>query len=323
MEDPTRPTSPPFQPGLPWDETRTVTNSTDDAPESAKAPPQEHEGVVNSEPADPETPSSLPMASGAAAEEAAPDAAAVVEAPLPDMGTSGGGGGLPPGSSSGGGGDDGGEDEEGTMSKMSFLEHLEELRRRIIRSLAAIFVGFCICFWFSQKIFEYLAKPVTDVLHKLKMPDKLYFTHPADAFNVFLQIGFIAGLFLASPYVLYQVWAFIAPGLYKRERRYAVPFVLFCSGLFIAGGMFGYLVAFPFALEFLLSMGGERLTPWLTAKEYLDLFTTIILGLGIIFEMPVLILFLSLLRIVTPGFLLRNFRYAVLVIVIIAAIVTW
>ncbi len=233
----------------------------------------------------------------------------------------GGGGGRPPAPPSGDEGEGGEEDEE-QMVKMSFLEHLEELRRRIIRSLIAVVVGFCACFWYSPKIYEYLAKPVTDVLRKMKMSDQLYFTHPADAFNVFLQIALVAGIFAASPYVLYQVWAFIAPGLYKNERRYAVPFVFFCSTLFIAGGLFGYLVAFPFALEFLLGMGGEHLKPWITAREYLDLFTTIILGLGIIFELPVLILFLSLLRIVSPGFLMRNFRYAVLIITIIAAVVT-
>jgi sec-independent protein translocase protein TatC len=205
---------------------------------------------------------------------------------------------------------------------MSFLEHLEELRQRIIRSLLAVAIGFGVCFWFAEIIFNGLVQPVTRVLTKLKMPDKLYFTHPADAFNVYLQIGLVAGIFLASPYVLYQVWGFIAPGLYSRERKYAAPFIFFCSGLFIAGGAFGYFIAFPYALEFLLSLGGSHMTPWLTAKEYLDLFTTVILGLGLVFEMPVLILFLSLLGIVTPGFLLRNFRYAVLVITIIAAIIT-
>ncbi len=238
--------------------------------------------------------------------------------PVPAHGA--GGGGLPPDPPSGEGDD--GDDEEESMVKMSFLEHLEELRRRIINALIGVACGFGVCFWFSQAIFDNLAKPVTDVLHKLKMPEKLYFTHPADAFNMYIQIGLIAGLFLASPYVLYQVWAFISPGLYKNEKKYAVPFVTVTSGLFILGGAFGYFIAFPYALEFLLGMGGDHLTPWLTAKEYLDLFTTIIIGLGIIFELPVLIMILALLRVVTPGFLMRHFRYAVLVITIIAAVVT-
>lgn len=246
--------------------------------------------------------------------------APMVSGPGVEMET-GSGGDRPPDSPSGGG-NAGEEDEEGTMAKMSFLEHLEELRKRIIHALLAVAVGFGVCFWFAPRIFEHLARPVTQVLTKLKMPDQLYYTHPADAFNLYLQIGLIAGLFAASPFVIYQLWAFISPGLYKHERKYAVPFVFFCSALFIAGGLFGYLVAFPFALEFLLGLGGAHLRPWLTAKEYLDLFTTITLGLGIIFELPVLILFLTLLRVVTPGFLIRNFRYAVLLIVIVAAIIT-
>lgn len=300
MEDQTRPPSASSEPEQVWE-----TPSEEDS-----SPP--HSGGVVSDPSETETvPTDEPV-------EHINHESGYPSEPLP---AEGGGGQGPPVPSPGGGGD-GEEPEEEGMAKMSFLEHLEELRRRIINSLLAVAVGFGVCFWFAQAIFDSLAKPVTDVLRKLNMPDKLYYTHPADAFNVYLQIALVAGLFLASPVVLYQLWAFISPGLYTRERRYAAPFVFVCSGLFIAGGLFGYLVAFPFALEFLLSMGGPHMTPWLTAKEYLDLFTTIILGLGIIFEMPVLILFLALLRVVTPGFLMRNFRYAVLIIAIIAAIVT-
>ncbi len=226
--------------------------------------------------------------------------------------------GPPPDSTS----DDDGDDEEDHMAKMSFLEHLQELRDRIIRALIGVAAGCAVGLYFSDEIFAGISKPVADVLRKMGLSDKLVFTAPGDAFNVYLQIGLVAGLFIASPWVLYQVWAFIAPGLYQKERKYAVPFIFFCSGLFMAGGAFAYFIAFPYALEFLLKMGGEHMTPFITAKEYLDLFTTIILGLGIVFEMPVLILFLAILGIVTPGFLLRNFRYAVLVITIIAALIT-
>lgn len=229
-----------------------------------------------------------------------------------------GDGGPPPDSTSE---DDGDEEEEG-MAKMSFLEHLQELRDRIIRALMGVAVGCAVGLYFSDEIFARVSQPVAGVLRKMGLSDKLVFTHPADAFNVYLQLGLVAGLFLASPWVLYQVWAFIAPGLYQKERRYAVPFIFFCSSLFMAGGAFAYFIAFPYALEFLLNMGGTHMTPFITAKEYLDLFTTIILGLGIVFEMPVLILFLALLGIVTPGFLLRNFRYAVLVITMVAALIT-
>lgn len=246
------------------------------------------------------------------------DATPLAAAPVLQQAAPPGDGGSPPDAHSG----DDGDEEEDHMAKMSFLEHLQELRDRIIRALIGVAAGCAIGLYFSDEIFAGISKPVTDVLLKMKLSPKLVFTAPGDAFNVFLQIGLVAGLFIASPWVLYQVWAFIAPGLYQKERKYAVPFIFFCSGLFMAGGAFAYFIAFPYALEFLLTMGGEHMTPFITAKEYLDLFTTIILGLGIVFEMPVLILFLALLGIVTPGFLLRNFRYAVLVITIIAALIT-
>jgi sec-independent protein translocase protein TatC len=133
----------------------------------------------------------------------------------------------------------------------------------------------------------------------------------------------LTSIFIASPWVLYQVWAFIAPGLYKRERRWAVPFVLSSAGLFILGGLFAYFVAFRFGLEFLLGIGRSiNIAPVVSVTEYFNLFVNVTLGIGVVFEMPILIFFLTLLRIVTPGFLLRNSRYAVLLIVIAAAIIT-
>ncbi len=236
----------------------------------------------------------------------------------------GGGGDLPP--SDGGGGDDDSDDEE--MVKMSFLEHLEELRKRLIYSLIAVAAAFFLCFGFAQKIFDYMSVPVRSALREIRLPngqpmnDALYFTKPTDPFTLLLNLSLIAGLFLASPVVLYQLWKFISPGLYKKERRYAVPFVFFCSSLFIAGGAFGYFIAFPYALKFLLTFGGERMVPWITATEYIDMFWTVILGLGIVFELPMMMMFLGLLGILSPRFLIRNFRYAVLVIFIVAAVVT-
>lgn len=239
----------------------------------------------------------------------------------PPRTSAGGGGGEPPASPPEGGDDHEDEEEEG-MSKMSFLDHLEELRNRIIYSLIAVAVAFFICFSFAQKIFEYMSEPLAGALRELKMAEQLYFTKPTDAFTMYINLALVAGLFLASPVVIYQLWAFIAPGLYRNERKYAVPFIFFCSGLFITGGLFGYFIAFPFALKFLITFGGPRVVPWITITEYLDLFWTVILGLGILFELPVLMMFLGLLGILTPGFLLRNFRYAVLLIFVVAAVVT-
>jgi sec-independent protein translocase protein TatC len=140
---------------------------------------------------------------------------------------------------------------------------------------------------------------------------------------VWFRVPILASIFIASPWVLYQVWAFISPGLYKRERRWAVPFILTTAGLFITGGLFAYFIAFRFALTFLLKIGKDAgIRPYIAPTEYMDLFVNVILGVALIFEMPVLIFFLTLLRIVTPKFLLKHSRYAILAIVIVAAIVT-
>jgi sec-independent protein translocase protein TatC len=210
------------------------------------------------------------------------------------------------------------EDGELSGRQMSFLEHLEELRQRLVRSVLSIIVGFCICFYFHEGIYGFLAKPLTDTLRALHMSDKLVYTNPIDPFNLYLKISAMAGLFLASPYVLYQLWLFISPGLYRNEKRYIWPFVLMTSGLFIAGGLFAYKLAFPPALQFLLTFG-RRFQPMVTINEYFSIAMTIIIGVGLIFELPVIILVLSLFGIVTPKFLVRQLRYAVLVTAVAAA----
>jgi sec-independent protein translocase protein TatC len=140
---------------------------------------------------------------------------------------------------------------------------------------------------------------------------------------VWFKMPLLVSLFVGSPWVLYQVWAFIAPGLYKRERRYAVPFILCTAGLFVGGGLFAYFVAFRYGIEFLLGIGRSiDVAPMVSIETYFDLFVNVILGVAIVFEMPVLIFFLTLLHIASPRFLLKHSRYAILAIVIIAAIVT-
>ena len=201
---------------------------------------------------------------------------------------------------------------------MSFLEHLEELRQRLLRSVISIIVGFGVCFYFRETIYGYLAKPLTDTLHALHMSDKLVYTNPIDPFNLYLKISAMAGIFVASPYILWQLWLFISPGLYRHEKRYVWPFVLMTSGLFISGGLFAYKLAFPPALRFLLEFG-HRFQPMVTINEYFSIAMTIIVGVGVIFELPVLILVLSLFGIVTPKFLLRQMRYAVLLTAVLAA----
>jgi sec-independent protein translocase protein TatC len=205
--------------------------------------------------------------------------------------------------------------------RMSFLDHLEELRKRIIHSLLAVGVGCAICWTFADEIYAGLSDPVTAILTELGLESQLVYTNPTAPFTLYVRLALLAGLFVSSPYVLYQAWKFISPGLYTHERRYAVPFVTLCSGLFIAGGAFAYFVAFPAALRFLLKFA-HQFRPMITVNEYFSLAITIILGLAIVFELPILLLVLTFLRLVTPGFLFRNSRYAILLIFVAAAFIT-
>jgi sec-independent protein translocase protein TatC len=204
------------------------------------------------------------------------------------------------------------EEDELNGKQMSFLEHLEELRKRLIRSILSIVVGFGICFYFRERIYDYLARPITN-LHL-----SLVYTNPIDPFNLYIKLAIVGGIFVASPYILLQLWLFISPGLYRHEKRYVWPFVVLTSSLFIAGGAFAYKLAFPPALKFLLQFG-HRFQPMVTINEYLSIATTVILGVGVVFELPVVILILSLFGIVTPKFLLKNLRYAILITAVLAA----
>jgi sec-independent protein translocase protein TatC len=207
------------------------------------------------------------------------------------------------------------------MTGMSFLEHLEELRRRLIYSFLYIAGGFGVCWWFHEQIFAMMQKPIMQALHNHHMEQKLVYLNPTDAFNMYLKVAFLAGIFVASPFVLYQVWLFISPGLYRNERRYVLPFMFSTVGLFVGGGYFGYRMVYPAALDFLIGFSSQ-FTPMITIGEYTDLFLTIIAGLGLVFEMPILVFFLSLMGILTAGWMWRNLRYSILVIFIIAAIIT-
>ena len=204
---------------------------------------------------------------------------------------------------------------------MSFLDHLEELRKRIIYSLIAAAGGFFVCWGYAQRIFAVMQVPVMEALQRNGKTPQLVFLNPTDPFNLYLKIAFMTGLFVASPIVLYQLWMFISPGLYRHEKRYVLPFMFSTVGLFLAGGFFGYKVVFPAALTFLIDYG-KQFQPMITISEYIDLFLTIIVGLGIVFELPILVFFLALMGIVTAGWMWRNLRYSILVIFIIAAIVT-
>lgn len=216
------------------------------------------------------------------------------------------------------------EEDEG-MLRMSFLEHLEELRTRLIHTLAGLAVAFVISLTFSKELWLIVQEPATAALAALGYKDLgLIFTSPMESFSIiWMKLPLLTSIFIASPWILYQVWAFISPGLYKKERRFAAPFIIISAGLFILGALFAYFVAFRFGLTFLLGIGKDvGVRPMVTITEYFDIFVNVILGISVVFELPVLIFFLTLLRIASPRFLLSHSRYAVLCIVILAAVVT-
>ena len=217
------------------------------------------------------------------------------------------------------------DEEEGGMLRMSFMEHLEELRSRIIKALYGLVVAFVASLIYAGQLWDIISDPAVEALKHLKVePPQLAQLTPMESFSIiWVKLPLLCSVFIASPWIVYQVWAFISPGLYKKERRWALPFVLLTAGLFIAGGLFAYFLAFRFGLEFLLGIGmSNNVRPVVSITEYFDLFVNVTLGVGLVFELPVLIFMLTLLRIVSPRFLMRHSRYAILIIVIAAAIIT-
>src|SRR5271165_1644265 len=207
------------------------------------------------------------------------------------------------------------------MPAMGFLDHLEELRKRIVYSVIAIAIGFFACWRYAERIYGIMQRPIMDALRSNGLSAKLVYVNPTEPFNLYLKVGFMAGLFVASPFVLYQIWCFISPGLYRNEKRYVLPFMASTIALFLSGGYFGYKVVLPQALVFLIGYGKD-FQPMITLTEYSSLFLTIIVGLGVIFEMPIVIFFLALMGIVSAGLMWRNIRYAILGIFVVAAIIT-
>jgi len=203
--------------------------------------------------------------------------------------------------------------------EMSFLDHLEELRQRLFRILIALAVTFLACWAFADEIYRVVAFPILEALEG----QPLVFVSPTQPFNLFLKVSFVAAIFLASPFIIAQLWLFIAPGMYKHERLYAIPFIVSGSFLAITGALFGYFIAFPFALDFLINWGERAgLEAMIDATRYFDLFLAIELGLAVVFQIPPVIFVLSRIGLVSAGFLLRNTKYAVLIAFVVAAIIT-
>ena len=198
---------------------------------------------------------------------------------------------------------------------MSLMEHLDELRRRIIHSAGYLAAGFAVAWFFRLKLLYFLQQPL------LHIGKNLAFTHPMDALNLNLQVALLGGAIIAAPFILYQVWLFIAPGLYQKERRFVVPFMAATIGLFLTGASFGYFFVLPGAIKILILGFGHDFTPMVTIEDYSGFFLSIILGLGISFELPILIFFLAMFGIVSPKFLWKNIRYAILAVFLVAAVI--
>lgn len=203
--------------------------------------------------------------------------------------------------------------EIGSDEKLPFTEHLEELRHRLVIIIVSIGVGFAISYGFSEYILRFLQRPLST---------RLIFISPTEAFLVNLKAAFYAGLFFCTPLVLFQVWKFVAPGLYEHERKYSFPFLITSTLLFVAGAAFAYWVMLPVVLRFLLAQGGDLWKPNITLSNYLSFCMKLILTAGLIFEFPVLMYFLTKVGVVTPAFLVKNRKYAILAAFVIAAVLT-
>lgn len=214
-------------------------------------------------------------------------------------------------------------EQEEPGARMSFFDHLIELRKRLVSSLIAIGIGMVVGLSVSKPLIGFVTRPMTDALHKNHLDPYLYFTHPAGYIWLYINLGLYLGIALAMPWVLYQVWLFVAPGLYKHERKAVATFVISSMALFLCGVAFGYFVMLPQVLTFVVAFSSSGpIKPWIDVNEYFDLILVVLVGLGVVFELPVVVFILSLFGIVTPKFLLKNFRYAMLIITIVAAVVT-
>ena len=211
------------------------------------------------------------------------------------------------------------EDDDGAAGKMSFLEHLDELRKRIVQSCLGVAVGILLSFAFINSIVNFILTPTWKVLPN---GSKMIYTQPGEAFGLYIQISLIMGVVIAAPWILYQVWLFIAPGLYANEKKLAIPFVAFGTIGFLGGTVFNHFIVFPFMMKFFASFNTADLVFMPRLEDVFDLYTKMLLGMGLVFQMPTLVYFLAKMRLVTAKFLLRHFKYAFLIIFVVAAVIT-
>jgi sec-independent protein translocase protein TatC len=218
---------------------------------------------------------------------------------------------------SGESGDDEGEGES-DGSEMSFLAHLEELRTRLVRVFIAVAVGFVACYAFAKDIFWVLMKPMVDVLEG----SNFIYTYPPEAFFTYLKSALVAGFFLTSPYTFYQLWKFIAPGLYERERKYIIPIAIFTAVFFTTGALFGYFVVFPFGFEFFAGFTAENIEFTPKLSEYFGFSLKLLFAFGMVFELPIFVFFLARLGLVTAQGMRKKRKYAILIAFICSSLLT-
>jgi sec-independent protein translocase protein TatC len=211
------------------------------------------------------------------------------------------------------------DSDDQSDGKMGFLDHLDELRKRIIRSCLAIAVGMLVAFVFIDRIVTFVLAPTRRMLPP---GTKLIYTSPGEAFGLYINIALIAGVLIAAPLIMFQVWRFIAPGLYAKEKKFAVPFVVLTTVGALAGAAFSHYILFPYLIAFFGTFSSPDLAFMPRVEDAFDLYTKMLLGMVVVFQIPTLAFFLAKMRLITAGFLWRNMKYAFLIIFIIAAVLT-
>ena len=211
------------------------------------------------------------------------------------------------------------DDDNPAVGKMSFLEHLDELRKRIVNSAIAVGVCIVVGFAFINRIVDFILAPTRGALPP---GVKMIYTEPGEAFSLYIQISLIMGVVFASPFIMYQVWKFIAPGLYTNEKRLAIPFVLFTTIGFVLGAAFNHYISFPFMMAFFASFNTPDLAFMPKLEDVFGLYSKMLIGMGLVFQMPAVVYFLAKMKLVSARFLISNFKYALLIIFIAAAVIT-
>ena len=203
--------------------------------------------------------------------------------------------------------------------KQPFMSHLEELRKRLINCAISVGLGFIICYLFKEELFKILMLPL-----KNQMPegDRVIFTNLPEMFFTYIKTAFVGGIVISSPFIFHQLWLFIAPGLYQHEKRYLIPFVLSSSLLFVSGTLFAYFVVFPFGFKFFLGFANDYIQALPSVKQYFSFSIKLLLAFGLIFQLPVVVFFISKMGLLGPDTLKKNRKYALLLIFVIAAILT-